>query len=135
MAVLVLAACSKSGGGDPKAVARGFVEAMMAGDVDKAKTFLPDDAACAKAQPDQVEHCKASAAHMRDGIGGLVDDFPKGAKLTKIEKSDEEIPVADAAIWALTFEINGETDQSEVFTMKLGDRYYAGFPFKVKSSD
>jgi hypothetical protein len=47
----------------------------------------------------------------------------------------EPVPVPDVAIWELTLEVGGEKQPSELFTLKLGGRYYAGFPFKVKSSD
>jgi hypothetical protein len=111
-------------------VVRGFAEAMAKGDADGAKAFLPDDAACGAAKPDLADECKKSAAAMRDQIGGMMDDFPKGAKVKDVKKSDEPVPFPDAAIWEVTLEVDGKDLPGELFTVKYGDQYYAGFPIK-----
>jgi hypothetical protein len=136
---VALAACSEgksaAPGSDPKGTVKGFLDALIAGDVAQARGFLPDEAACEKAPSEVVERCKQSVEPLRERIPELVADLPKGTKVISIEKSDEPIPVPDAAIWIVELETDGERDDVELFTLKLGDRYYAGFPFKVASKD
>lgn len=130
--VLVVAACSKGGGSGPEAAVRGFVEAVAAGDVDKARAYMPDDAACEQAPADKVAHCKESARRMREEIPELADDFRRGTKVTKVERSKEPSPDPSIALWRV--ELDGD-DHAELFTIDLGGKTYVAFPIKVKSAD
>jgi hypothetical protein len=129
--LLMIAACGKTagdGGGaasDPQAVARAFVEAMTNGDLDKARGMLLTDEACAGQPGTRGEHCKRSAKAMRDQLGSLVDDFPRGAHVTGIKKSADQLPGVD--VW--TVELDGKS-AAEIMTVSMGGRVYPTFAVK-----
>jgi hypothetical protein len=131
--IAIVGSCGGSGaapgpGADPRAVVRGFVEAMAAGDLDRARRFLPDEAACAQiAAADQVAACKASATAMRAQLDRLGDDFPRGAKVVSIEKSPEPMPDPSLGEWMIVLAVDGARETSGLLTILIGKIHYAAF--------
>jgi hypothetical protein len=133
---VAVAACAKdkpkddglAGAATGEAAVRGFIEAALAGDVDRARRFLPDDAACAAAPPAHVTPCTENGRQMRDRVPEIVADLPRGAKLRSVVKSKDATPAPELGLWTVTLD-----DESEDFmTVQIGNRYFAAFAIARK---
>lgn len=137
---LVLCACGKSaktddgkaGATTPEAAVRGVVEAVLAKDLERAKRFLPDDAACELAPVEHRQPCLENSRQMRAMIGEIADDIPDGTTIKAITKSDDlRPPSAELGAWTVAF---ADGEQAAMMTVKIGARYYAAFAVKRDSS-
>lgn len=134
LAVLCLASCGPTKDTGPTSAVRGFVLAIAAGDLERARGYLPTEEACAKAPADFVETCTEGAAEMQDRMDSWEGELPKDTRVVKVEKADVPTPDPAFAVWTVTIEAEGDTDDLELFTMQLGDKAYVGFPIKRTSS-
>ncbi len=116
----------KAGAATGEAAVRGFVEAALARDVDRARRFLADDASCAGAPPAHVTPCTENSRLMRARVSEIIDELPAGAKLKSIVKSKDATPSPELGMWTVTLD-----DESEDFmTVQIGDRHYAAFAIR-----
>jgi hypothetical protein len=117
----------KAGAASGEAAVRGFVEGVLAKDLDRARRFLPDDAACDGAPPEHRTPCTENGRMMRAQVDGMVDDFPAGAKIKSIKPSADASGAPELAMWDITFEGG---DPAALMTVQIGKRYYAAFAIR-----
>jgi hypothetical protein len=136
LGVLFLAACGKSDGGggassDPKKTVEGFITAMAAGDLDKAKTFLMGEAACDKAPAAEKERCLDSVKKQRDRLSDIADEYPKGAKVKSVTPTEEGGLPPGVGEWLVILEVDGKDVESGALTMEYGGKHYATFAMRA----
>jgi len=117
----------KAGATTAEAAVRGLIEGMLASDLDRARRFLPDDAACETAPPEHRAPCLENSRSMRAQIGELSDDFPADRKIATIKPSPDGAPSPELGMWDITFDAG---DPAALMTVKIGARYYAAFAMR-----
>jgi hypothetical protein len=114
----------------PQAVARAFVEAMIARDEARALTLLMTKESCAAAPEEQRTGCEQSAVAMRDQLHALHDDFPTTMVIDRIEKSAEEMRADHVTAWDVY--AKGEAGvAAAIFVVTLGGKSYASYPVRA----
>ncbi len=139
--LVVLLGCGKSdkkesggaGGAstDPKVTVKGFIEAMAAGDLDKARTYLPGDDICKKAPSGQEAHCLAEMKKQRDALEGLKDEWPKGATVKSVEPSGEAGLPPGMGEWKVVIVADGKEQETGAMTVEMDGKHYAAFAMRA----
>ena len=135
----LLVACGKSdkkeaaGGAsaDPKVTVKGFIEALAAGDLEKAATYLPGDDVCKKAPTGQEAHCLESIKKQRAGLADLKGEWPKGATVKSVEPSGESGLPPGMGEWKVVIVADGKEEETGAMTVEMDGKHYAAFAMRA----
>lgn len=113
IASLAIAACGSNGPDrDARATARGFAEAMVAGDIERAKTFLRGCEHVAAETRDACDEALRARGDRLEQVGGYF--FPVGATVVSVEPMHvDEMPVG-LAQWMVKFDFTHVPEPDDV---------------------
>lgn len=127
---LALAGCSgssdKSSASSADEAARRFAAAVTAHDRDAAARLLMPAEACSDLPQAEAERCKASAAALRQQLPTMLESFPEGAKLARVEESEGERMDPSMSEWSIYLE-GDERPAGGFFVVEMDGTYYAAF--------
>ncbi len=142
MVMAMLAACGKAdrsgGGSDPKTVVKGFAEAMIARDFDKAATYLMGAEACELAPAEQKERCEKDMKRQREALPELAEDTPKNATVKSVEKYEDDGEAGmppGVSEWKVILLVDGKEVEDGAMTMEYKGKHYVALALRKEEGD